>query len=112
MEGGMGLKDQIFLTWNYGKWLLLTGAVFNLVCSGFLAGAFSYAGFVDSFIIKVPVTAVTLLLFLSAKSRDANFFYIDLGVSPRRLIVRALALDYLMLAVMLTIVLSVNGGEA
>ena len=108
----MGLKDQIFLTWNYGKWLLLTGAVYNLVCTGLMLRDVSYAGFVDAFIVKVPVAAVTLLLFLSAKSRDANFFYIDLGLSPRRLIIRSLAIDFLMFFILLTTVVLVNGGEA
>ena len=112
MEGGMTLRDQIFVTWNYGKGLLLTGAVYNLVCTGLMVSDVSYAGFVDSFIIKVPVAAVTLLLFLSARSRDADFFYIDLGFSPRRMIIRILAIDFLMLAILLTIVLLVNGGEA
>ena len=109
---GMTLRDHIYLTWNYGKGLLLTGAVYNLVCTGLMAGYISYAGLVDCFIFKVPVAAVTLLLFLSARSRDANFFYIDLGLCPRRLITRILVIDFLMLAILMAIVLLANGGEA
>ena len=106
------MRDQIYLTWYYGKGLLLTGAVYNLVCTGLMAGYISYAGLVDCFIVKVPVAAVTLLLFLSARSRDANFFYIDLGLYPRRLIVRALVIDFLMLAILMAIVLISKGGKA
>ena len=108
----MTLRDHIYLTWNYGKGLLLTGAVYNLVCTWLMAGNISYMGLVDCFIVKVPVAALTLLLFLSARHRDADFFYIDLGLYPRRLIFRVLAIDFLMLAILMAIVLLSYGGEA
>ena len=99
----MSLRDRIFLVWNYGKIQLLVGALYNLMCTGFLAGSFSYAGFVDAFILKAIVAAVTLYLVLQFRDRDAIFFYINLGLSRRKLQISVLLADFLSLAFLLTL---------
>ena len=56
----MTLHDRISLTWRYGKAQLLIGAVYNLVCMNYLLRGISYTFFVDCFIVKVLVTAITM----------------------------------------------------
>ena len=58
----MQLKDKVFLTWQYGKGQLLLGGVYNVVCAGLMAQDVSYAFFVDAFILKTVLTAITLYL--------------------------------------------------
>ena len=58
----MTLRNRISLTWCHGKAQLLIGAVYNLVCMGFLMNGISYAFFVDCFIVKVVVTAIVMYL--------------------------------------------------
>lgn len=52
-EGGMRTGKQIELVWQYGKWLFVVGGLYNLACIGALAGAFSYAGLVYAFLLKL-----------------------------------------------------------
>ena len=75
----MTILDRISLTWHYGKGIFLIGAVFNLVCTGFQAGGFSYTFMVDSFIIKAVLTAITVYLTTQFSDRDAIFFYSTWG---------------------------------
>jgi hypothetical protein len=105
----MTLRDQISITWNYGKGLFLIGGVYNVMCTMLLARSFSYAGFVDAFILKVLVTVVSLYLIKQFKARDSIFFFINLGLSRRKLLIRVLTTDFIILAVLLTIVLLLNG---
>lgn len=105
----MMLRDRIFITWNYGKGLFLIGGVYNVMCVLLLARSFSYTGFVDAFILKALVTVVSLYLIKQFQARDAIFFYINLGLSRRKLLIRVLVTDFLILAVLLTIVLMLNG---
>ena len=51
---------NIGLVWMYGKWIILAGGLFNLACTAFLAGAFSYTGLVAAFILK---TLIVLIAF-------------------------------------------------
>ena len=81
----MTLRNRISLTWHYGKAQLLIGAVYNLVCMNFLLGGISYTFFVDCFIVKVVVTAIIMYLASKFRDRDAIFFYINLGLSRRKL---------------------------
>ena len=105
----MTLHDYISLTWRYGKIQFLVGAVYNLFCAALLAGEVSYAFFVDAFIIKALITAVTLYLVRQFRGRDDIFFYINLGLSRRKLQTSIILVDFLMLAVPLTIVLLIYG---
>ena len=105
----MTLRDRISLTWRYGKVIFLIGAVYNLVCAAFQAGGFSYTFLVDSFIIKAAIIAITVYLVIQVRDRDAIFFYINLGLSRRKLLVSVILADFLMLAVMLTSVLLIYG---
>ena len=105
----MTLRDRISLTWRYGKAQLLIGAVYNLVCTNILLSGISYTFFVDCFILKVVLTAITLFLVSKFQDRDAIFFYINLGLSRRRLQVSVILADFLMLAVLLTSVLIFHG---
>lgn len=101
----MTFRDRISLTWRYGKSLFLLGAVYNVVCAGFQAGGFSYTFMVDSFIIKAVPTAITVYLMNRFSDRDTIFFYINLGLSRRKLLVSVILTDFLALAVLMTIML-------
>ncbi|MBQ6954270.1 MAG: hypothetical protein IJP81_10235 [Bacteroidales bacterium] len=105
----MTLQDRISLTWRYGKGIFLIGAVYNLVCAGFQSGGFSYTFLVDSFIIKAVITAITVYLMKQFRDRDAVFFYINLGLSPRKLLVSVILTDFLALAILMTITLLIYG---
>ena len=105
----MTLRDRISLTWRYGKVIFLIGAVYNLVCARFQAGGFSYTFLVDSFIIKAVVTAITVYLVKQFRDRDAIFFYINLGLSRRKLLISVILIDFLSLAVLMAIMHLIYG---
>ena len=105
----MTLPDRIQLTWDYGRPLLLVGGIYNVFCTFLLAKGFSYSFFVDAFILKVFLTAFTLFLVKQFRDRDAIFFYINLGLSQRKLLISVVLADFLVLAVLLTIVLQIHG---
>ena len=103
------LRDRISLTLRYGRAQLLIGAVYNLVCMNYLLSEISYTFFVDCFIIKVVVTSITLYLVSRFRDRDAIFFYINLGLSRRKLEISVILADFLALAILLTSVLIFHG---
>ncbi|MBQ6286224.1 MAG: hypothetical protein IJK73_01015 [Bacteroidales bacterium] len=105
----MTLWDRISLTWRYGKGIFLIGAVYNVVCTTFQAKRFSYAFLVDSFIIKAIVTAIAVYLTNQFRARDADFFYINLGLSRRKLLFSVILVDFLALALLMAIMHLVNG---
>lgn len=105
----MTLWDRISLTWRYGKPLFLIGGVYNLVSAGFQSGGFSYAFMVDSFIIKTVVTAIMLFLMKQFSDRDAIFFYINLGLSRRKLLASVIVIDFLVLAILMAIMHLIYG---
>lgn len=100
--------EKVLLTAGYGKGLLAMGGLFNVVCATLLASAFSYAGVVLSFLLKGAFTAVVLYLWMQFQKRDAIFFYINLGLTRRGMLTAVLVADFLMLAVLLTIVMLVR----
>ena len=85
---------NIGMVWMYGKWMILVGGLYNLACTSFLAWAFSYMGLITAFILKTPFTAVVLYLHRVFENRDAVFFYINLGLSRKRLMAATLAIDF------------------
>ena len=105
----MTLRDRISLTWRYGKGIFLIGAVYNLVCAAFQAGGFSYTFLVDSFIIKAAIIAITVYLVIQVRDRDAIFFYINLGLTRRKLLSSAILIDFLALAILMTIMFFIHG---
>ena len=105
----MTLRDRISLTWRYGKGIFLIGAVYNLVCAGLQTLGFSYTFMVDSFILKGVLMAITLYLVKQLRDRDAIFFYINLGLSRRKLQANVILADFLSLAILLTSVLVFHG---
>ena len=105
----MTLRDRISLTWRYGKVIFLIGAVYNLVCARFQTLGFSYTFMVDSFILKVALMAITLYLVKQFRDRDTIFFYINLGLSRRKLEISVILADFLALAILLTSVLIFHG---
>ena len=105
----MTFRDRIFPTWRYGKAQLLIGAVYNLVCMRFLLSGISYTFFVDCFIVKVVVTAIIMYLASKFRDRDSIFFYINLGLSRRKLQVSVILADFLALAILLISVLIFHG---
>lgn len=105
----MTLWDRISLTWRYGTGIFLIGAVYNVVCAGFQSGGFSYSFMVDSFIIKAVVTAIVVYLTDQFRDRDAIFFYINLGLSRGRLLFSVILVDFLVLALLMTIMRLIYG---
>ena len=124
----MTLRDRISLTWRYGKGIFLIGAVYNLVCAGFQTLGFSYTFMVDSFILKVALLAITMYLVKQFRDRDAIFFYINLGylvkqfrdrdaiffyinlgLSRRKLLTSVILIDFLALAILMTIMFFIYG---
>ena len=105
----MTLRDRISLTWRFGKAQLLIGTVYNLVCMNFLLSGISYTFFVDCFIVKVGVTAIVMYLASKFRDRDAIFFYINLGLSRRKLQISVILVDFLALAILLISVLVFHG---
>lgn len=105
----MTLRDRISLTWRYGKGIFLIGAVYNLVCAGLQSGGFSYMFLVDSFILKAVITAITVYLGKQFRDRDAIFFYINLGLSRRKLLTSVILADFLALAFLMTIMYFIHG---
>jgi len=105
----MTLRDRISLTWRYGKGIFLIGAVYNLVCAGLQTLGFSYTFMVDSFILKGVLMAITLFLVKQFRDRDAIFFYINLGLSRRKLLVSVILADFLALAILMTVTLLIYG---
>ena len=105
----MTLRDRISLTWSYGKAQLLIGAVYNLVCMNFLLSGISYTFYVDCFIVKMIITAIVVYLASRFRDRDAVFFFINLGLSPRKLQISVILADFLALAILLTSALVFHG---
>ena len=105
----MTLRDRISLTWRYGTGIFLIGAVYNVVCAGFQSGGFSYSFMVDSFIIKAVVTAIAVYLTDQFRDRDAIFFYINLGLSRGKLLFSVILVDFLVLALLMTIMRLIYG---
>ena len=105
----MTLRDRIYLTWSYGKIQFLVGAVYNIVCTLLLTRGFSYSFYIDAFILKAAVYAITYYLVRQFRGRDAIFFYINLGLSRRKLQLSVLLVDFLVLAILLTTVMLIYG---
>ena len=105
----MTSRDRISLTWRYGKGIFLIGAVYNLVCAGFQTLGFSYSFVVDSCILKGVLMAITLYLVMLFRDRDAIFFYINLGLSRRKLLISVVLIDFLSLAVLMAIMHLIYG---
>ena len=90
---------------EYGTGLLVLGGLFNAVCYTFLSLAFFYSAILTTLILKAGVTAVSLYLKRQFENRDAVFFYINLGLSRRRMLSTVLAVDYLVWAAIIVIIL-------
>lgn len=106
--GGRGMVswlDRIRLTLGYGAGLLVLGGLFNAVSASLLSMSFFYSGIIITLILKAGVTAVSLYLNRRFENRDAVFFYINLGLTRRRMLVSVLAVDYLVWAALMVIIL-------
>lgn len=96
--------NKVLLTLSYGRVFLVFGTLFNLACTFFLSQSFFYSGLILAFILKVGFTALVGYLRSQFVSRDAVFFYINLGCSPRKLLAGALAIDFGLLFLLLSLV--------
>ena len=90
---------------GYGAGLLVLGGLFNAVCFVLLSMGFFYGAIVITLILKAGVTAVSLYLNRRFENRDAVFFYINLGLSRRRMLKTVLAVDYLVWVAIIVIIL-------
>ena len=105
----MTLRDRIYLTWNYGKAQFLLGGIYNLACTMLLAHGIVYTLLVNAFILKGVFTALLLYLVHHFRNPGTCFFYINLGLSRRRLAISIILIDFLALALMMAIVLLIHG---
>ena len=96
--------NKVLLTLSYGRVFLLFGTLFNLACTFFLSQSFFDSGLILAFILKAGFTVVVWYLWRQFVSRDAVFFYINLGCSPRKLLAGALAIDFGLLFLLLSLV--------
>ena len=96
--------DRARLSFSYGWVLLICGALFNVVSGILLATSFIYSGIVLSLILKVLGTGVMLYLQRQFEHRDDVFLYINLGLTRRRMLAETLAFDYLVWALMITVI--------
>jgi hypothetical protein len=90
--------------WQYGKWIILAGQLFNVACSTLLAMAFSYGVLVGVWVLKLMYTAVVLYLHKALEDRDSIFFYINLGLSRKCLMAGTLGFDFGLFILMETII--------
>ena len=105
----MTLRDHIYLTWLNAGWQIITGCVYNASTALLIAFTHSYALAVDTFILKIPFTAIVFYLANSLRSRDTCIFYINLGFSRWRFQIVALLVDIILFAILITLALSING---
>ena len=70
---------------------------------------FSDSFMADSFILKGVLMAITLYLVKQFRDRDAIFFYINLGLSRRKLLISVVLIDFLSLAVLMAIMHLIYG---
>ena len=96
--------DRVRLTLSYGWVLLFCGALFNVVCGLLLATSFAFSWIDICLLFKLSCTAVVLYLMRQFEHRDAVFFYINLGLTRRRMLATVLAADFLVWALMITII--------
>ena len=73
--GVQKMGEHIGLVWQYGKWIIAAGMLYNVVCAGFLAGAFSYAlDKTDPDLPPYKVNSVTLVSHISPDYyQDASY---------------------------------------
>lgn len=64
---------------------------------------------VDSFILKGVLMPITLYLMKQFRDRDAIFFYINLGLSRKNLLISVILIDFLSLAVLMAIIYLMYG---
>ena len=97
--------DRFRLTMGYGAGLLVWGGLFNAVCYVLMREDFLYGAILAALIIKTWVTAASLYLHRRFENRDDVFFYINLGLSRRRMLTTVLAVDYLVWAALVIIII-------
>lgn len=105
----MKVADRISLVWRYGRLHFLLGAVYDVLCILLLISDFSYSFFVDAFILKALFTAITMYLVNMFQNKDSIFFYINLGLSKRKLQMMTITADFLLFAVLQLVVLLIYG---
>ena len=96
--------DRVRLSFSYGWVLLVCGAVLNVLSGILLATAFVYSGIDLTLILKLLCSGTLLYLQRQFENRDAVFFYINLGLTRRRMLATVLAADFLVWALMITII--------
>ena len=106
--GGRGMvswMERIRLTLGYGAGLLVLGGLFNAASAALVSMTASYSMIFLSLILKAGVTAASLYLNRQFENRDAVYFYINLGLNRRQMLTEVLAVDYLIWAVVVVIIL-------
>lgn len=59
-------------------------------------------------ILKIIILAISTLLFTQMSSKDRKYFYINIGISTKKLMRRAIVLDMLAYFVLLTLTMVIR----
>ena len=59
-------------------------------------------------VLKGLTVAITTILFTLLSSRDMKFFYINVGISTRKLMIWAIILDMIIYLIVLTLILVIS----
>lgn len=96
--------DRVRLSFSYGWVLLFCGALFNIVCGLLLASSPAFSLIDICLLFKLFCMGIVLFLKRQFEHRDAVFFYINLGLTRRRMLATVLAADFLVWAIMITVI--------
>lgn len=88
-------RDKIKLSLRYGSNVLIVGGVYNVWYSfrGFLLD--NFVSIWNSLLLKIVVMFVVFYFDKKRRTKDTVYFYINLGLSPRRMSISVLMIDFL-----------------
>ena len=103
----LDFRQKIFLMLMYMRPVLIISGLGTLSASGTLimVGVDTMKDVALSLVIlKLLILAISVLLFTLMSSKDRKFFYINVGVSTRKLTRMAVILDLAVFFVLLTLI--------
>lgn len=111
----LDFRQKISLMWMYMRPVLIISGLGTLsVLSSLMLVSAEAMGdtAVMTTIVKVMVLAISCLLFTMLTSKDRRFFYINVGISTRKLTRWAICLDMAVYFLLLTIIILIRNAAA
>ena len=116
MQPGLSIKQKASLTAMYARNFLMVSEICSLsafialaVMDADRAGLAAMAGMLS--MMKLFLTGILLLLRMLDRGRgDREFFYINLGLYPRRMTAAAVIFDLAVYAVGLTVIILIKNA--